>query len=172
MDGHDWTHDHFEHPDHDAFDLPDEQPLAQEHGFLEDLISDDHQHGLLDDHAVPDFDQHAPEDHGALPADEISLEPEPAADAAGFDPPMLEVSISPADGQDWVDPGLLGGAAGDAGDVGDLGPEPAALYAAPDDLLSSLHAAEGSDTGADWDSLAGSDDPAVRALAEFWRPQA
>jgi len=85
-------------------------------------------------------------------------------DAAADDvyPPQLDVTISPADGQDWVDPGLLGA---------DVDSEPVVPpdYAPPEELLASLHTADGSDAPATWDAMATSDDPAVRALATFWR---
>ncbi|HVX44179.1 MAG TPA: hypothetical protein VHC49_09840 [Mycobacteriales bacterium] len=159
MDGHDWTHEHLEHPDHDL-DLPDADlhELPQEHGYLDDLIAEDHHHEPLAPPAPADGDHNLDADAGLLPAEEIALEPA----AASIEPLPFEVPFGPVDGQDWVDPGLLGG---------DAGPEPVADYAPPEELLSSLHAAGGAEGAADWDVLGASDDPAVRALAEFWRPE-
>jgi hypothetical protein len=66
-------------------------------------------------------------------------------------PPHLEVDVTPADGQDWVDPGHLGE------------PEPGyvASTESPQALLAGLHETEGADP-------ATSDDPAIRSLALFW----
>jgi hypothetical protein len=158
MDGHDWMHEGFEYPDHDGFDLPaaDLHGLAEEHGYLDDLIVEDHHHEPIDDPVPADADHQLVDDIGTLPAEEIAPEPE----AAGVEPALYEAPFSPADGQDWVDPGLLGGGTG-----------PFAEFAPPDELLSSLHAADGSDAAPDWDALCASDDPAVRSLAQFWRPE-
>lgn len=66
-------------------------------------------------------------------------------------PPHLEVDVTPADGQDWVDPDHLGE------------PEPGYLAGteSPQALLAGLHETEGADP-------ATSDDPAIRSLALFW----
>ncbi len=79
------------------------------------------------------------------------------AGAADPFPPRLDPDVRPADGR-WIDPGLLG----PVDDGLDRTTDP------PDALLDDLAAAAG-DPAADWTTLAGSEDPAVRALARRWR---
>ena len=79
------------------------------------------------------------------------------AGAIDLFPPPLDLDVRPADGP-WVDPDLLGLVE----DGVDRHTDP------PDALLADLAAAEG-DPVADWTTLHGSDDPAVRALALRWR---
>ena len=75
-------------------------------------------------------------------------------------PPPLDLDVRTPDGG-WVDPDLLGRTVDD-GDDGD-GTDP------PEALRADLAAADG-DPDADWATLRESDDPAVRALARYWRP--
>ncbi len=103
--------------------------------------------------------------------------PESLAESAGADhlvagddtyPPHLdltEVTVSPADGQEWVDPGLLGG------EHTDVDLDQSAPAASPEELLDSLHSADGSEGEPSWDAALNSDDPAVRSLAAFWHPE-
>jgi hypothetical protein len=83
------------------------------------------------------------------------------ADTAGATdpfPPPLDLDVPAADGPS-VDAGLLGR-------VEDAAEQPTDP---PDMLLADLAAADG-DPEADWATLQGSDDPAVRALSLRWRP--
>jgi hypothetical protein len=96
-----------------------------------------------------------PQEHpAAAGADHVDTLPQ-HVDASPF-PPYLEVDVTPADGQDWVDPYLLGA--------------PERAFTPDTDPRAALHhlaAAEGADP-------ARSEDPAIRALALFWAttPQA
>ncbi|MGI8697311.1 MAG: hypothetical protein ACR2JQ_11830, partial [Mycobacteriales bacterium] len=94
--------------------------------------------------------------------------------------------------REWVDPALLGGPGAVPGpDLGqgpgdpsadpgaDPGTDPgaglpveAALppHAAPAVLLADLHLLDAGDGTPSWAALANSDDPAVRAPAQLWRP--
>jgi len=140
--------------------------LADDHG-----LSDEHwTHDALEDgHDSPDHLEHsAAEGHTAddpHTADELPeslagehTEVAPVEEAY---PPHLDVAISPTDGQEWVDPGLLGG---------EIDHEPVAHLAPPAELLDSLHAADGGDGEPSWDAAHNSADPAVRSLAAFWHP--
>ena len=83
------------------------------------------------------------------------------ADTAGATdpfPPPLDLDVPAADGPS-VDAGLLGRVEDAAEQLTDP----------PDMLLADLAAADG-DPEADWATLHGSDDPAVRALSLRWRP--
>lgn len=123
-------------------------------------------HDIAAEHDLPAGDAHPAE----TPADDMAADdalPEHApSDHDDSFPPHLEVSIMPTDGRDWVDPGLLGVDSGV-----DLAHEPgSAPYAAPEELLGALHAADGSGGEPSWESLRASDDPAIRALAVLWHP--
>jgi hypothetical protein len=126
--------------------------------------------------AEPDPADPAEPPDAAGPAEPLGLPTEPPADwsdpagwtdqpheAGGPDPfpPALAVDVSPTDGGPWADPDLLG-AGTPLAPPDPPGDSPAALRA-------DLAAADG-DPGADWAALRGSDDPAVRTLAAFWRP--
>jgi hypothetical protein len=80
-------------------------------------------------------------------------------------PPALAVDVAPADGGPWVDPDLLGDGDPDLLDAGAPPHDPPAA------LRDDLAAADG-DPGADWSALRASDDPAIRALAALWQPDA
>jgi hypothetical protein len=105
-------------------------------------------------------------------------DPEPAVppqpvDAMPF-PPLLDLDVTPSDGQAWVDPALAGGTGLDGAGLGDddlggdvLGVEPSADP--PAALLADLHAADGGgDDAPSLAALATSEDPAIRALAAHW----
>ena len=72
-------------------------------------------------------------------------------------PPALSLDVEPADGGPWADPDLLGA---------DPGEEP--RTDPPLALLTDLSYADGGDSP-DWASVESSDDPAIRALATYWR---
>jgi hypothetical protein len=121
----------YEHAGHDAYDPEtghEPQPAEEPPGVAPDHVD------LSADHVAAAGD-------GTLPH---------SVDTSPF-PPHLEVDVTPADGQDWVDPEHLGE------------PEPAFLAGtdSPQALLAGLHESEGADP-------TGSDDPAIRALALFW----
>lgn len=90
-----------------------------------------------------------------------------SSEAADPFPPALEVDVAPTDGGPWVDPDLLGAAGADGADWS--GTDPTPPTDPPSALLADLAAADGADPAADWPALAASDDPAVSALARFWR---
>jgi hypothetical protein len=126
-------------------------------------------------------------------------DPEPAVppqpvDAMPF-PPLLDLDVTPSDGQPWVDPDLLGadtvgraaltgatvldgdgvdgdgvdgdGLGGDGLDGAGLGVE--SPTDPPAALLADLHAADGGGDGSpSLAALATSEDPAIRALAAHW----
>jgi hypothetical protein len=164
-------HDHLgadlpaaDHPtaDYPAADHPAAEPLAG--GPYPDAPGSG-QPDLPDDPAWPADPGHGAADSGALEHEPTAVPPEadpPAAqpdhtdalpqhlDTSPF-PPHLEVDVVAADGLDWVDPHLLG-------EPENAGYAPALDNAA---ALAGLRAAEGADP-------AGSEDPAVRALALFW----
>lgn len=85
----------------------------------------------------------------------------PWDDPADSFPPVLDLDVTPADGQDWVDPDLLGGPG--------TGVSPFAPVDPPEALLSDLYQADGGADTPSWDEVSASDDPAIRALAAFWR---
>lgn len=76
-------------------------------------------------------------------------------------PAMLDLDVLPSDGRDWVDVDLLGDPAPGSGAVLRFDP--------PARLLADLHRIDGGDGTPTWSAVAGSDDPAVRALALRWR---
>jgi hypothetical protein len=139
-----------------------------------DLAHDPYDHFTAEDHYAAD---HEPTDPHTDPHTEAEL-PESLAEHAGADhlvadddtyPPHLdltEVTVSPTDGQEWVDPGLLGDEHTDVA----LGDGATAPVASPEELLDSLHSADGSEGEPSWDAALNSDDPAVRSLAAFWHP--
>jgi len=164
-------------------DLPAADPLAHDPAGHEPLGPEPSPGGELSqdlDHDRGHDLGHDLRHSGELPAD-LATDPatdpadpatDPATDPAagllaGHDdgpfPVRLDVDVETADGLDWVDPELLGN--GPAGFLAD----PLPPYAPRADLLADLHHAAGSDGAASWESLAGSDDPAVRALAMHWR---
>ncbi|HEX3816583.1 MAG TPA: hypothetical protein VHX59_27385 [Mycobacteriales bacterium] len=171
----------FEHSDpYDAASLDDhsldDHSLTDDHG-LADHGADHWSHDPLADHDSGHPDDAA--DHTADPhtADELpeSLLDHPDAghldaESAAEDvyPPHLDVTISPTDGQEWVDPGLLGDGHLDLQENLDHGSGPS--MASPDELLGSLHSADGSEGEPSWEAAHNSDDPAVRSLAAFWDP--
>ena len=99
----------------------------------------------------------------AEPAESVVDGPEPVPHGAESPfPPALDLDVTPADGQPWVDPSLLGA-------DHDPGPPLAEPTDPPAALLADLHAADGGgDEPASAASLAASDDPAIRALAAYW----
>jgi hypothetical protein len=167
----------FEHAD--PFDSTD-HGLSEDHGLTDYHWSADHldDHGGMAeghtaDHTAEHLDDHTAghpvqDPHSADELPESLLGHEPADSGADHIddvyPPHLEVAISPTDGQEWVDPGLLGD------DHGDLEQEQGPSMASSDELLGSLHAVDGSDGEPSWDAAHNSDDPAVRSLAAFWDP--
>lgn len=139
-DPHDWH----EHADPPAFEHdPVDHGDPTEHGAAS--------HDPFDHWETGELPEHAPVDVG-----------EPGIDDAY--PPHLDVAIEPADGRAWVDPELLGA---------DLDHEPlgGGTYAPPAELLDSLRGPD-PDAAAtpSWEALAGSEDPAIRALAARWAP--
>jgi hypothetical protein len=120
-----------------------------------------------------------PTDESAVdPADDdgsrevIGADPDQPVDEPGWTdlfPPVLELPDvpEPTDGWPWTDAGFLGA------DLG-AGDRLAGVPTLPDlrvdvaDLLA--YAAEDGTGGEPWAALAGSDDPAVAALARFWGP--
>lgn len=177
LGGHDagFGHDPFD-ADHDFHDsgLSDGLGDGLGHDGLEagDLGHETYEHDYTEtDHYAADHEQTDPHTETELP--------ESLAESAGADhlvaaddtyPPHLdltEVTVSPADGQEWVDPSLLGDEHTDLDlDQGTGGPA-----ASPEELLDSLHSADGSEGEPSWDAALNSDDPAVRSLAAFWHPE-
>lgn len=110
----------------------------------------------------------------AEPVESVVDAPEPAeppqpVDALPF-PPSLALDVTPADGQPWVDPGLLGADIA-APDLTADPPDGLALAPPvdpPADLLADLDAADGGDGAAGPAALAASADPAIRTLAAYW----
>jgi hypothetical protein len=152
--GHDSHDPTFEHDTGDS-GLTHDDALLSDHD-THPLTDDDHwQHEPADDHSY----EHADDAH-ELPD---SLE-EHLAEPAGDEPypPHLDVAITPTDGQEWVDPSLLGD--------DHLEAEPVSHLASPEELLGSLHDAAGSDGEPSWDAAHNSEDPAIRSLAAFWHP--
>lgn len=164
------------HPIDDPMGLGDhldhvEQPDYLDHGVDDGLDSDGTDQGVADplDHGfAADYDDHP------VVVDGDAAEPEPVtaftelpqpADASPF-PPPLDLDVVPPDGSDWVDPGLLGEPSAEWG----AGVDPAPFVAMDDPhaLLADLHAADLAEGEPSWDALAGSDDPAIRALALHW----
>lgn len=77
-------------------------------------------------------------------------------------PAALDLDVVPSDGQDWVDVDLLGNPP--AGSLTPVRLDP------PGELLADLHRLDAGDGTPSWQAVAGSDDPAVRALGLRWRP--
>jgi hypothetical protein len=103
-----------------------------------------------------------PENAGGHEVAAFGLDPDPSATDGDLSyPPPLDVDVVPTDGLDWVDPGLLGSET-------DAGPHFAVAH--PDELLASVHSADGGDGEPTWEAMHASDDPATRALAAFWDP--
>lgn len=82
-------------------------------------------------------------------------------DAHAF-PPHLDLDVVPADGLSWVDVDLLG-------DATAVPTAPLVLPDSPQALLADLHREDGADGAPSWQTVAESDDPAVRALTLFWQ---
>lgn len=150
-----------DYPDQDSFDVDSFLGSGHEIEPGLDAHSDLVEHANLVEHAdydAPPFEDSYVDaadvpDHGVPVTGDDEAEPD--------DAPRLEASVTPTDGLDWADPGLLG-------DV----PVPAvAMPRAPAaELLADLQAmGDGDET---WESAARSDDPAVRALAAHWHPDA
>ncbi|HEX5495516.1 MAG TPA: hypothetical protein VFX70_13185 [Mycobacteriales bacterium] len=97
----------------------------------------------------------------AVPVSEFGVDPYGFAPEASSFPTRLDLDVSPSDGPDWVDVDLLG----DPGVGSGAGPG----FASPDDLLADLHRLDGGAGAPSWSAVAGSDDPAVRALGLHWR---
>lgn len=136
--------------DHDDALLSDHDthPLAGDDQWQHESADHSYEHSTVDDtHELPEsLEEHVTE---------------PAADAPY--PPHLDVAITPTDGQEWVDPGLLGD--------DHLEAEPVSHLASPEELLGSLHDAAGSDGEPSWEAAHNSEDPAIRSLAAFWHPE-
>lgn len=156
--------DAFGHDSHD----PGFDHETGDSGFTHDdaLLSDHETHPLTED----DHWQHEPaaDDHVAavdtghdLPDSLEEHVTEPAGDETY--PPHIDVAITPTDGQEWVDPNLLGD--------DHLEAEPVSHLASPEELLGSLHEASGSDGEPSWEAAHNSEDPAIRSLAAFWHPE-
>jgi hypothetical protein len=120
-------------------------------------------------------DVHAGSGPAAEPGESVVDGSGPAAppqpvDAMSF-PPLLDLDVTPSDGQPWVDPGLLGT---DVAGLAEPGGDPASGLALdppadpPAALLADLHAADGGAGPATSGALAESGDPAIRALAAYW----
>lgn len=146
--------DHPDLPDHDDVELP--LPGAEHHLVEPEL---DTRGELIEEYAAPDWDESTYVDSGDVPDHTVQVSHDDGPAVDHDDVPRLEVSVTPADGLDWVDPDLLGRAAM---------PDVSVPVASAEELLADLQAAgDGDDT---WESAAASDDPAIRALAAHWRP--
>jgi hypothetical protein len=153
--GHDSHDPGFEHDTGDSAFGHDDALLGGDHD-THPLTDDDHwQHEPAGDHSTVDADAHD------LPDSLEEHVAEPAGDEAY--PPHLDVAITPTDGQEWVDPNLLGD--------DHLEAEPVSHLASSEELLGSLHESSGSDGEPSWEAAHNSDDPAVRSLAAFWHPE-
>ncbi len=175
---HDVLHDDVLHDDvlHDEDAAPDEPAWA---GPDEPLPVDPH------DPDLP-YEHHEPVAHAEVaeppPAEVVGADPDalPEADTGGDPtevfPPIVDVGPlpEPVDGFPWIDTGSLGLVG--AGPIGagpvDAGPVDAGTaHPAPDPRELAEYAAEELPPGQDpWAALAGSDDPATRALVRFYAP--
>lgn len=157
--------DAFGHDSHDPGfeDDPGHVGFDHDDGLLSD--HDDVHHPLTDDEHWQHEPDSAVDDAGHDLHDLPDSLEEHLAEPAGDEPypPHLDVAITPADGQEWVDPSLLGD--------DHLEAEPVSHLASPEELLGSLHEASGSDGEPSWEAAHNSDDPAIRSLAAFWHPE-
>lgn len=110
-----------------------------------------------------------PSEDGPLLDSEHLAQP---VDAETF-PPHLELDVTPTDGREWVDVDLLGsGEEWGTMSMTDSTTDPMGGVVVPDSpqaLLADLHQFDGGDGMPSWTTVAGSDDPAVRALALHWQ---
>lgn len=136
---------HESHESHDEYDPGHDDPAVPEDADQDHTPEPTVEHEPADlppaQAAAYDLEEPAPDHGDALPQ---------PVDSSPF-PPHLEVDMTPADGQDWIDAQLLGE------------PEPAFTADPEPDAapLADLRAAEGADPAA-------TEDPAIRALALFW----
>jgi hypothetical protein len=162
---HGWVDDQSVHPAADDA-APDRWPVSEAGGHIWSVDPDHEPAGVVGPHESM-FQRHPTGTtvSGAADAGDPGFGGGPEV-TVGMDvsmfPAALDLDVVPSDGQDWVDVDLLGNPP--AGSLTPVWLDP------PGELLADLHRLDAGDGTPSWQAVAGSDDPAVRALGLRWRP--